>query len=223
MSSSLQILSLIVCSDSLKKHKQFPFTNFEFHPHCYGDSSHNYQSYKRGSEIDLFERPKTPPKKVDFKSTRLYFCVMSSVAKSLNLVKPDYDAIEQYNFKTKLVKEGFVRLINEKKTFYNWKPYPGSEVTILYLHGLADTCSDNKKFQRYCSKRKLSYFSYDFFTFGKSEGYDSNHENYLMTDHIKQSIEMIIYARNNFFPDQKLILYGKGYGGQIAVLLLYWT
>lgn len=93
-------------------------------------------------------------------------------------------------------------------------------VTMLYINDTSHSCNQNSFINNYCLSRNLKLFSFDLFCHGKSDGYDANYEVFLLTEHLKQTIEVLIYARENFFKDDKIILSGEGFGAQICLLIM---
>lgn len=67
---------------------------------------------------------------------------------------------------------------------------------------------------------RLNYFSFDLFTHGRSEGFDCNNENFLISEHVLQVFEVFLFCYHNFFNGGKVVLAGHAYGAQLGVLLL---
>ena len=139
---------------------------------------------------------------------------------SVNLLE---EARKKHGFKfiTKEHSAGYLELTSGEKCFYQYIPAPGlnpKPITMVSCHGGGSDCYCDPDGEKWAAKNGLGFFACDLMTYGKSDGYDPTEENYKISDHANQIIEVVTYASDNFFPGHKILLAGYSFGGQMCFL-----
>lgn len=130
---------------------------------------------------------------------------------------------QNFKFTTKPLSPNHLTLTSLQTCFYRHLPYTGPNpkpITVVYCHGGSSDCYSDPDLEAWASKNHLGYFACDLITYGKSSGYDPTEQNFLISDHATQTIEVTSFASENFFPGHKILLTGASFGGQMCFLAI---